>query len=269
MKQLYSYKNFVLLFLFISCAFFQTSAQEIPPRPNPPRLVTDFTGTLSETELSQLEHKLVAFNDSSSVQIAVVILSSLDGYPLSDYSFKLAEQWGIGQKGKNNGVLLLISMDERKMFIATGYGVEGVMPDAICRQIIENNIKPWFKQGEYYHGIEEGTTQMINLARGEYKPVSPQIRKGKRGLPIGKLFVVAVIILLVFLFRVRSVSRYSALNNIPFWAAWSLLNAARGRTRGSWGSFTSGSGGFGGGSGGGFGGFGGGSFGGGGAGGSW
>lgn len=259
--------------LLIVCSTLQLFAQEIPPRPNPPRLVTDFTNTLSASELSALENKLVAFNDSSSVQIAVVMMSTLDGYPLSDYSFKLAEQWGIGQKGKNNGVLLLISMNERKMFIAPGYGLEGAMPDAYCKRIIEEDIKPFFKQQQYYEGIDAGTTQIINLARGDYQPTAPAKRKGK-GVPIPALLIMAAIFAVIFLSRIRSVSRYSSLNSIPFWAAWGLLNATRGRQSGSWGSFTSGGGGFGGfgggsGGGGGFGGFGGGSFGGGGAGGSW
>lgn len=261
----------IIAFLLLLFSALHVFAQEIPPRPNPPRLVTDFTGTLTESELSALENKLVAFNDSSSVQIAVVIMSTLDGYPLSDYSFKLAEQWGIGQKGKNNGALLLISLNERKMFIAPGYGLEGAMPDAYAKRIIEEDIKPYFKQQQYYEGIDAGTTQIMNLARGDYQPKAPAKRKGK-GLSIPALLIMAALFAFVFFNRIRSVNRYSSLNSIPFWAAWGLLNAARGRQSGSWGNFTSGGGGFGGfggGGGGGFGGFGGGSFGGGGAGGSW
>ncbi len=260
-------KNFLTLVgvLLLLCTTLNLFAQEFPERPNPPRLVIDFTGTLSETELSQLENKLVAFNDSSTVQIAVVMLSTLDGYPISDYAFKLGEQWGVGQKGKNNGVLLLISMNERKMFIAPGYGLEGAIPDAYCKQIVDNNITPYFKQKQYYQGIDEGTTQIINLARGDYQPTAPT-RKKNKGFPFGAMVLMAILFVFVFASRIRSTRRYSALNNIPFWAAWTLLNSAAGRHSGSWRNFNSGGGGFGGG---GFGGFGGGSFGGGGAGGSW
>ena len=262
-------KQKILITLFILLSALHLFGQEIPPRPNPPRLVNDFTGTLTESEVSALENKLVATSDSSGVQIAVVMLSTLDGYPISDYAFKLAEQWGIGQKGKNNGALLLISLNEHTLFIAPGYGLEGAMPDAYCKQIIDNDITPYFKKQQYYEGIDAGTTQMMNLARGDYQPTAPH-RKGEHHFPIGGFLMIAVFIVIFFFARIRSVSRYSSLNNVPFWVAWGLLNAASGRSRGRWSDFNSGGGGFGGGSGGGgFGGFGGGSFGGGGAGGSW
>ena len=198
------------------------------------------------------------------------MLSTLDGYPISDYAFKLGEAWGIGQKGKNNGALLLISLNEHKLFIAPGYGLEGVMPDAYCKQIIDNDITPYFKQQQYYEGIDAGTTQIANLARGDYKSTAPKRNKGKQQLPYLQIFIIAIVIIIFFFSRIHSARRYSSLNNVPFWVAWGLLNAASGRSRGSWGNFNSGSGGFGGGSsGGGFGGFGGGSFGGGGSSGSW
>ena len=156
------------------------------------------------------------------------------------------------------------------MFIAPGYGLEGAMPDAYCKQIIDNDITPYFKQQQYYEGIDAGTTQMMNLARGDYQPSAPKRQRGNQHFPFANFILIAIVIIIFFFARIRSVSRYSALNNIPFWAAWGLINAARGRQNGSWGNFSGGGGGFGSGSsGGGFGGFGGGSFGGGGAGGSW
>jgi uncharacterized protein len=208
----------------------------------------------------------VAYNDSTSTQIAVVMLSSLDGYPIEDYAFELGERWGVGQKGKNNGVVVLIAKDDRKVFIATGYGMEGVMPDGLVKRIVETDIKPAFRAGDYYGGIDRATDSMIRLAAGEYQ-AEPQGQKDK---PPPVLFIILFILFmtLFMIFKARSVRNYANVNSIPFWTAWMLLNQARKSHRGTWGGF-SGGGGWSGGGGGGFGGFGGGSFGGGGAGGSW
>src|SRR4030095_1964890 len=114
-------------FLLILLLPFSGFTQDFPEKPSPPRLVNDFTNTLSGEEINSLENKLIIYNDTTSTQIAIVMIHSLDGYPIDDYTFQLAEKWGIGQKGKNNGVLLLVAKDDRKIFIATGYGMEGVM----------------------------------------------------------------------------------------------------------------------------------------------
>lgn len=262
-------KYLLILFLLFFAA---VKAVEFPPSPNPPRLVNDFTNTLSPRENEALEQKLVGFNDTTSTQIAVVIINTVDGYPVESYAFELGEKWGIGNKGKNNGALLLVVLQDRKIFIATGYGLEGALTDALARRIIENDIKPFFKEGRYYEGIDAGVSKIIDVVKGEYRDTAPRSKKSKSQWP--SIVFVLVILGLIFLFKILSVRRYARLNHISFLAAWLLLNAARGRQRGSWRSFNSGGGGFGGGgfggsSGGGFGGFGGGSFGGGGAGGSW
>jgi uncharacterized protein len=260
-------KFLLILFLMV---FNAVKAVEFPPSPNPPRLVNDFTNTLSPRETESLEKKLLEFNDTTSTQIAVVIINTIDGYPVESYAFELGEKWGIGNKGKNNGALLLVVLQDRKIFIATGYGLEGSLTDALSRRIIENDIKPFFKEGRYYEGIDAGVSKIIDVVKGEYHDTSPRKRKSKNKLP--SILFVLFVLFLIFAFKIFSVRRYAQLNDISFLAAWLLLNAARGRQSGSWGNFNSGSGGFGGGSSGGggsFGGFGGGSFGGGGAGGSW
>ena len=255
----------LLLMLLLPLSGF---AQEFPEKPVPPRLVNDFTKTLSSQELDALETKLVAYNDSTSTQIAIVMISSLGGYPVDDYSFQLAEKWGIGQKGKNNGVLVFVAKDDRKIFIATGYGMEGVMPDGLVKRIVESDIKPYFKNGDYYGGLDNGTNSMFRLAAGEYK-AEPRSSKAKSQIPFLVIFLFIVIIIMSF--KVRKVQKYAIVNNITFLAAWMLLNQAQRTHHGTWGGFSGGGGSsWGGGSGGGgFGGFGGGSFGGGGAGGSW
>ncbi len=260
----------MLLFLVLMASFATSpAAVEFPPKPDPPRLVNDFTSTLSAQELSEIEGNLVSFHDTTSVQIAVVMISTLDGYPVSEYAFELAQKWGIGQQKTNNGALLLIVKNDRKIFIATGYGLEGALPDAICKRIIENDIRPHFRQGNFFNGIKAGTAKMMDAVKGEYHDSPTKNSKG--GFP--PVLIIILVFLFIILMKIFSVRRYASLNDIPFWIAWQLLNAARGRHTGKWGDFNRGSGGFGGGSFGGggssFGGFGGGSFGGGGAGGSW
>lgn len=265
-------KKILILYILIFAGV-KTFAIDYPARPNPPRLVNDLTGTLSSEEANALEQKLVRFNDSTSIQIAVVMLTSLDGYPIEQYATELGEKWGVGEKKSNNGVMLLVSMKEHQITIATGYGLEGAMPDALCRRIIENDIKPNFKEGQYYQGLDAGINQMIALSKGEYK-ATPTRKSRQQGPSIYSIFFILFIFIMIMAFKVRSVRRYSLLNGIPFFVAWQLLNAASGRSSGRWSDFNGGGfgGGFGGGGdsgGGGFGGFGGGSFGGGGASGSW
>jgi len=263
-------KLLLILLLSFFGRGFGIAAVEFPPKPDPPKLVNDYTSTLSAQELDELEQRLLLFHDTTSVQIAIVMISTLDGYPSSDYAFELAEKWGIGQKTTNNGALLLIVKDDRQLYIATGYGLEGALPDARCKQIIENDIKPFFKQGKFFEGLVTGSSKMMDAVKGEYKETKARKNKSE-GFP--KILGIILVILFVIIFKVLSVMRYSRLNDTPFWIAWALLNAARSKHSGKWGDFNRGSGGFGGfgggGGSGGFGGFGGGSFGGGGAGGSW
>lgn len=256
-----------LLLLLHVIAFGQT----FPAKPN--RLVNDYTQTLTSDQINQLEQKLVAFDDSTSTQIAVVIIKSLEGYDVSDYTVRLAESWGVGGDKNNNGVVLLVSLGDRKVSIQTGYGVEGALPDAIARRIIENEITPNFRSGNYFAGIDQGTNAIISYTKGEYKNDRPKARKKSSGGMV-PFIVIFIIIILAAIKRGGGGrggsqvigSRGSA---SPFW--WLLLGSQLGRGNrggGGFGGFTGGGGGFGGG-GGGFGGFGGGSFGGGGASGSW
>jgi uncharacterized protein len=255
--------HLLILFTFIGCASF---AQDLPPRPDPPRLVNDFASLLSNEQVEALERKLVAYDDSTSTQVAVVIIHSTNGYPISQYAFELGESWGVGSQGKDNGVVMLIASDDRDIFIATGYGLEGALPDALVKRIIENDIKPAFRQGLFYEGISNATDNIILLAMGEYKG-EPRERQPEP-FPWLAIPIILAIFAIPFLIAIRNAREYAAINDVPFWTAWLLLNQARRTHRGRYSGWSSG-GGFGGSSGGGFGGFGGGSFGGGGAGGSW
>jgi uncharacterized protein len=258
------FKKIIVFSCFLLFALFAFS-QELPPKSN--TLVTDFTNTLSASEKEQLEHKLDAFNDSTSTQIAVVIMKSVGDYDINDYGQKLGRAWGIGQKGKNNGILVLVAMGDRKVSIQTGYGAEGALPDVITHEIIQNDIRPNFKAGNYYAGLDVGTNDIIKYVKGEYKAEKkPQGKSGGGGSVA--ILIIIVIVILIVIFRNRGGGGHiidSRGGASPFW--WFLGGAMLGRESGGWGGFSGGGGGDSGG--GGFGGFGGGDFGGGGSSGSW
>jgi uncharacterized protein len=254
------FKLFIAVF-FVTIAS-SVIAQNVLPRPNPPKLVTDQAGVLTPEQLQALEAKLVAIDDSSSNQIAVVILSSLEGQPKEEYATKLFREWGIGNKKTNNGVLLLVAIQDRQIKIEVGYGLEGAIPDITALSIIDNDIKPAFKAGAYYEGLDKATDNLAKAAVGEYKEARKKRTKSK-GNPL--VFIMIVIVIVIILGKKGGGG--SNINGGGFsdfttgMLLGSLLNG--GSSRGGWGDS---GGGFGGG---GFGGFGGGSSGGGGAGGDW
>jgi uncharacterized protein len=262
--KLFGISPFVLTILFFLQALLFANnalAQNIIAKPNPATLVTDVAGVLSPEQKQALENKLVAIDDSSSNQIAVVIIPSLDGYPKEEYANKLLREWGIGSK-KNNGVLLLISINDRQIWIEVGYGLEGAIPDITALNIIDNDIKPAFKAGNYYEGIDQATDNIAKAAVGEYKVAKAKKSKSKSRGSGGFL------IILIIIFLVLRNGRGGGGSNI---GGGGFSDVATGMLLGSLlggGGRHGGGGGFGGG-GGGFGGFGGGSSGGGGAGGSW
>ena len=256
----------VVLLAFVLLQGFAV-AQDFPPAPNPPRLVNDLTGTLSTEEVGQLEQKLLAYSDSTSTQVSIVLMGSVGPYDISDYAIQLGEKWGIGGKGKDNGILILAAMDDRKVFITTGRGMEGVVPDALAKRIVTDMILPNFKMQAYYQGLDQATDMIFKLASGEYK-ADEVLSEGNSGGAI------LLILLLVFLFVIIPIIKNRKDNDnhmggrgggVDFWTTLVLANLLGGGGRssggGSFGDFSSG--------GGSFGGFGGGSFGGGGAGGSW
>ncbi|WP_339701666.1 TPM domain-containing protein [Algoriphagus aquimarinus] len=259
----------LLLILFLFSLGLQ--AQDFPPAPNPPRLVNDYTNTLSAAEVAQLESKLVAYNDSTSTQIAIVMMRSVGQYDISDYAFRLGQAWGIGGGENDNGILILSAMDDHKVFIATGYGMEGAVPDALAKRIVEGLILPNFRKEAYYEGLNEATDMIFKLASGEYTAEDIE-SQGNSG---GAIFM---ILFFIFIFVILPLLRNRNDNNnhmggrgggVGIWSTILLANMLGGGGRGYSGGGGFGGGGFGGGGGGGFGGFGGGGFGGGGAGGGW
>jgi len=213
----------------------------------------DFTNTLTSSEVQQLNSMLKLFDDSTSTQVVFLMINTLDGYPIEMYSQELAEKNGIGTKKNNNGVLLLIALNDKKIRIEVGYGLEGALTDALSSSIIRNEIAPFFRNDDFYSGIHAGLKAILMSVQGEYKEKKER-NSERKGFPVW------LIILFIILFSIFGKGRGGGLGSILLWGA---MTSGR-RT----GGFSNYGGGFGGG---GFGGFsgGGGSFGGGGSSGSW
>lgn len=262
---------FVLLLLF--SAFGLKAQDEFPQRPEPPRLVNDLAGMLSGGEQQQLEAKLVQFGEQTSTQIAIVTVPTLSGYDRADYAYRLAEKWGVGQKGKNNGILILVkpktAKEKGEIFVAVGYGLEAVVPDAIAhRTIVNTEILPAFKVGDYFGGLDRATTVLMSLTSGEFTADQYQKKAGNGVSPFAGIGFIIFMVVMFIIFGRRRNHHSVGTRTGSLLDAIILANMLGGsRHSGSWGNFSGGGGGFSGG--GGFGGFGGGSFGGGGAGGSW
>ncbi|QEC50907.1 uncharacterized protein EDD80_101660 [Anseongella ginsenosidimutans] len=271
--------NFVLTFCGLTASSILVSAQDFPEPSTPPKLVNDFAGVLQADEAARLEQKLVAFDDSTSTQIAVVFIRTVGGYDIAQYGAQLAEKWGIGQADKRNGVLILTAVDDRKVAIQVGYGLEPVITDAISRLIIEQDLAPHYRQQQYYEGVNQATNKLMQLAVGEFPADIKQAlaNKEKGGKVGGFIFLAIFVVAILLLFsgrKKRAQHIGSGRSGVPPVIFGGFLGGMLGgrHHRGYWGDFHGGGGSFGGGGGfggGGFGGFGGGSFGGGGASGGW
>lgn len=240
---------------------------QIPEKPTPPRLVNDLADVLAHDEEQRLENQLVHFARNTSTQIVVVTVNDLQGYDPSDFAFQIGEKWGVGQSQDNNGIVVLVKPkrgdDRGQVFVATGYGLEGVLPDAIVnREIVDNEMIPYFRQNDYYKGLESGLNVIMDITRGEYTAeYYAENYAGKTGSIIPFLFFIILFFIIMPILSGRRRRFYSPGKSLPFWLALGMLSGSGRSHGGSFSNFSSGSGGFGG--------FGGGSFGGGGAGGSW
>jgi uncharacterized protein len=256
-----------LLSLSLIFSFFFSFGQNIPAKPNPARLVNDFAHAMTADQVAALEQKLVAYDDSSSIQIAIVTVPSTGDYAIEDYALKILRDWGVGNKKTNNGIVVLAAINDHKVYIATGYGMEGAVPDITAKEIVDNDIIPNFKSNDFYGGFNNAADDIIKASAGEYKAPAGYNKHGNGvsgGSILGILIFIFVIIILIS--RGGGGGRGGLFNGGGF-LPWILISMLGNGGRG--GGFGGGGGGFGGGGGGGFGGFGGGSGGGGGAGGSW
>lgn len=262
-----------LPFLVLVFVFQQTKAQyNIPEKPKAQTSVYDYANLLKPAEETSLKTKLIQYADTTSTQVVVITIESLQGEDIGVLTPRWAHKWGIGQAKEDNGVLILVANKERKLWIAPGYGVEHKLTAGILGTITRNVILPEFKKGDFYSGLNLGTNAIFEVLNGTYKNNKPREQKSEGGgFPIG--LVIFIIILIIILSNRRNSGGGGGRKFRRRNTATDILEAIilSGAGRSNTGGF--GGGGFGGSSGGGFGGFGGGfgggGFSGGGAGGGW
>ena len=242
----------------------------IPERPEDTeqRFVYDYVNLLSEANNRTLNYKLKRYADSTSTQIVVAIIGTTNGEDISFLGAKWGQKWGIGQADEDNGILVLLAKDDRKVDINTGYGIEYRITDRMAEQVINTYMIPSFKEGRYYNGLDLGTSMMMLMLEGEFKAEKKESDFDYTTVIIIALFLLFWIIMITASRKGRGGGNGGRGGGTgSLWDVIVLSNA--GRTSGGWGGSSGGSWG-GGSSGGGFGGgFGGGGFGGGGASGSW
>ena len=268
-------KSKVILSLLVAILSFSFSfAQfEIPEKPKFQTSVYDYVNLLSSSQKSNLERKLIKYSDTTSTQIVIAIINSTEGENINFLGAKWIKEWGIGQANIDNGILIILDKNDRKIAINTGYGVEHLLTDAMSKRIIERDIIPYFKQNDYPGGLNRGADAVFEVMNGEYKGTR---QSNQSEFPIGLIFILIFIFIIILISisknrRGGGGNRGNRSDGRGLLEAIILSNMGRGSyRRGSssgWGGSSSG-GGFSGG--GGFGGgFGGGSGGGGGASGGW
>jgi uncharacterized protein len=243
-------KRFWIVLIFAFCL--RTFADEAMP-PAPAQYFNDYARVVSSATATQLNQTLEDFERQSSEQILVAIFPTMQSdSSIEDYTVRVARAWKVGQKDKNNGAVLFVFVQDHKMFLQVGYGLEGVLPDALCKRIVDEQISPRFKAGDFDGGLTAGVQSILAATKGEYKGTGATVADsrtshGSSSPFLGFGFIVLIIIFIIF-------SRGSGM-----FLPWLLLSSS-GSSRGWGGGGFSSGGGFSGG---------GGSFGGGGAGGSW
>ena len=260
----------IVCFLFSITAWTQVE-KAVPPVPNPSRAYNDLTrgrNFITGEQADFLERKLKAYKDSTSSEVVIVIVEDLKDYTANEFATALGRKWGVGGKEFSNGVVILVSTGggdgNRDAYIATGYGLEGAIPDITAKRIIENELIPQFREGNYYSGLNRTVDAIIKAAAGEY--TAPKGSGAVSEAKAKRLFFTFLVVFFIIIAIIRRNNKggggYASRRGYrgfggPFW--W---GAGGGWSGGSSGGGWSGGGG-------GFGGFGGGSFGGGGAGGKW
>lgn len=251
------------LILSVLVGFVAFAAEVIPPAPK--QYFNDYAGVISRNVAAQLNQRLEQFERDSSSQILVAVFPKMQSdSSIEDYTVRVAQAWKAGQKGKDNGAVLFVFTQDRKMYLQVGYGLEGVLPDAICKRIIADEITPHFREGNLDAGLTAGVNAILAAAKGEYKGTGRTVAERFGGKPV--LVVLAILVVfLVLLAMIRAMRRAGGTTyhsrGRSSWGAWTIASGSSGGWGG--GGWSGGGGGGGGFSGGG------GSFGGGGAGGSW
>jgi uncharacterized protein len=195
------YSLFSVLLLVATLIHAQVDVKDLPARPTPPKLVNDLADVLSPSQEQALEQKLVAFDDSTSTQIAVITMQSTGRYPIEDYALYLGRNWGVGQEGMNNGVVLLAAIKDRKVTVQVGYGIEPYITDGRAKRIIENDILPAFRNSDYNAGIDAGVDRIIEYVSGEFAPKDEELSKP---MGIGQIIFIIIVVILILILMSRS-----------------------------------------------------------------
>jgi uncharacterized protein len=196
----------LLVFLAISAGMIGFLAAETMP-PKPDRYFNDYAGVVDQATALELNEQLAQFERDTSTQLLVAVYRSMESESsVADYTQRIAKTWGVGQKGRNNGAVFFVFVADHQMFIQTGYGLEGALPDATCFDITHNLVAPFFKRNDYPGGLKAGVTAMMQAVRGEYKGTGRTRKEGEGGgagsFPIGLIiFLVMVIFIIASQFR--------------------------------------------------------------------
>ncbi|MEE9430559.1 MAG: TPM domain-containing protein [Melioribacteraceae bacterium] len=185
----------LLITLFLSFAIFGNSFSQ----QNFPMLKmysNDLTNTLKNEETNYLHSELKSFDDSISNQVVFLMIKSLSGFPMEMYTYETAKKNKIGTKENDNGILFFVAKDDRKMRIEVGYGLEGALPDALASSILRNEVRPHFRNNNYYQGVVSGLSAIISATRGEYKGTDKN-RDQEDGIPVQLIFIVIIILFML------------------------------------------------------------------------
>jgi len=244
-----------LILCIYDASVFAQKVQAVNPQTKIKNYVTDQSSILTSDQIGQLETKLSNFEKETSNQVVVYIIPSLDGGSLEEMSYEIAEKNGIGQKGKDNGVLLFIVINDKKLRIEVGYGLEGALPDALAGQIIRKEITPYFKQGKYYEGINSGVDAIIAATKGEYTAgkknteQEQQFNVGICGIPVIAFFIFFGFGFFFIFTIIRAITGRGRHGTGSWWnsGGWSSGSGSSWSSGSSFGGFSGGGGSFGGG----------------------
>jgi len=239
------------------CSRAPLSAAEVLP-PKPPAYFNDYANVVSKEKALSLNEKLAQFERETSDQVVVAVFRKMEtDSDIADYTQRIAESWKVGQAEKRNGAVLFVFLDDRKMFIQVGYGLEGALPDATAFDITERHIKPRFRTGDYTGGLEEGVDLILKAIRGEYKGDGATVKEKSRSTassgcgPLGFLVMLIIVLTIVRLGRRKGGYGYTGLGG-PFissgWGSgWSSGSSSSSSSGGGFSGFSGGGGSFGGG----------------------
>ena len=237
--------------LSVAFAAEASAAEVIPPKPT--AYFNDYANVVPKDKALALNEKLAQFERDTSNQIVVVVYPKMESdSDVFDYTYRVKEKWGVGQKGKNNGAVLFVFVQDRKMYLHTNYGLEGALPDATAKEITERVIKPHFKTGDYAGGLEAGINAIIQATRGEYTGSGETVQE-KRAPgsasgcgPLGFIVMLIIVLTIIRLGRRRGGYGYTGLGG-PFissgWGSgWSGSSSSSSSSGGGFGGFSGGGG---------------------------